>query len=420
MRIVRRSRNTVATRCALARKAAVSFDDLSYDFLRDPLPPPDPRCRCCITVPAKNEADYLLDSLTAFCRQEDLQGRPLDLALFEIILLANNCSDGTADLARTVGRRYPQLRLHVVELTLPPANAYVGFVRKLMMDEAARRLPAGGIIAMTDADTVVDPRWLAATFRAFDRGARAVGGRILVPPSGRHGYRKIHLQDVTYRSLQTLLETMVDPNPGDPWPRHFQHYGPSLAVSREAYLACGGMPSLRCIEDAAFAWALQCVDVDIVHDPAVRVYTSDRSSDRINGVTFSNSLEEWTTMQQDDREPVVFGLQHCIELFKWKVALRRAFYERRIGTLPALNSLLRHLNMDPRELQNMVVSAPTFGELFVAIRQRIDRTHGFSDRTFSQAIGELRRFTHSARESRAYDMHPVGTDRNAVGESDQN
>ena len=389
----------------------MSSNDPSYHFFHNSLPPADPRCRCCITIPAKNEADYLRPTLTALCEQLDLNGRALDPALYEIMVLANNCTDGTADLARTIGREYPGLRLHTVELTLPPARAYVGYIRKLMMDEAAQRLPPHGIIATTDADTVADRHWLATTFRAFDRGARAVGGRIIVPATHRRGYRKIHLQDVTYRSLQSLVETMIDPNPDDPWPRHFQHYGPSLAVEREAYLACGGMPALRCIEDATFAWALERIDVDIVHDPTVRVYTSDRSSDRISGVTFSQSLEEWTNMQQENRQPVVFGMQHSIDLFKWKVALRRAFYERRIGTLPALTSLSELLNLTPRELQHMVVTAPSFGALYVDIRQRIESTHSFSDRTFPEAIGELRRFTHSARERPASATHPAGSDR---------
>ena len=372
-----------------------------------------------VTVPAKDEAAFIIPCLQALESQRELDGGHLDHRLYAVLVLANNCTDDTAALARQFGRDNPGFQLYVVSREFPSPVGGVGPARKTMMDAAARRLPRRGIVAMTDADTQVDAYWIAATFRAFKRGARAVGGRILVPPTLRQAYRRVHLQDVTYRMLRSLLEAMIDPDPEDPRPRHFQHYGPSLAVSQEAYLACGGMPPLSSIEDAAFAWALERIDVDIVHDPAVRVYTSDRQSDRIAGVTFSASLEEWSRMERENRHPVVFGLQHCIELFKWKVALRRAYHERRIGNLPALSSLLRVLAMDPRELQRLIVAAPSFGELYVGIRHRIDRSPGYSDCTFAEAIAELRSFTRSVRECRVCERHPGGSVRVGFPEYDR-
>lgn len=288
------------------------------------------------------------------------------------------------------------------------------------MDEAANRLPPHGVIVMTDADTRVDKHWVSATLAAFDAGALAVGGRIIVPRGDRTGYRRIHLQDVTYRSLQMLVESMIDPDDRDPWPRHFQHYGPSLAVRVDAYLACGGMPPVRFIEDAAFAWALERIDVQFVHDPAVKVYTSDRRSDRIEGVTFSHALEEWTRMEEEGRRPVVFGLQHCIQLFKWKVALRRAYRDRRIAGLPALLSLSDYIGLTPRELQTLVVRAPTFGTLYQGVRERLERSHGFSDTPFVEAIRDLRRFTQSARIPLVSSRHPYGSGRPGDRQYDRN
>ncbi len=378
-----------------------------------------PGCRISVTIPAKDEADYIEATLAALQAQEDADGRPLDPRLYEVILLANNCSDRTAAVARAFGDRHPAFQLHVAEMVLPREIASVGVARKLMMDAAARRLPPDGIIAMTDADTLVDRHWIRATLQAFSQGARAVGGRIVVPGGDRTGYRKIHLQDVTYRSLQTLLESMVDPDLKDPWPRHFQHYGPSLAVSVEAYVACGGMPPVRCIEDAAFTWALERIDVHIVHDPAVRVYTSDRDSDRVEGVAFSHSLEEWTRMAQEGREPRVLGLQRCLDLYKWKVALRRAFHRRRIAGLPALLDLATYLALSPLQLQQLVGEASTEGALYQDIRQRVERMHTSSDTTFDRAIKDLRRFTRSARVTPSASRHPAGSVRRAVPLSDR-
>ncbi|MCP9236518.1 glycosyltransferase [Lewinella sp. JB7] len=360
------------------------------------LPPRDPACRLTITVPAKDEAEYIRDTLRALCTQVDDDDRPLDPALYEVVLLANNCVDATAAVAREVARQYPNTRLHVRERRFSPEIACVGTARRLMMEAAADRLPPHGIIATTDADTLVDRHWVYATLRAFDRGARAVGGRITTPRCHRDGYRKIYLQDVTYRLLQSRLEHMIDPRPDDPAPRHFQQYGPSMAVRVDAYRACGGMPALKAIEDVALGWALERIDVSFVHDPAVRVTTSDRASHRVDGVAFSHALDEWTRMATESRKPVVPGLTNCLRLYKWKVALREAFYARRVGNAPALLDLAAYLECSPEELERRIVTATTFGGLYQDVRQQLERTHAFSDTTFDVAIRDLRRFTRSA------------------------
>ncbi len=364
------------------------------------LPKLAPACRLSVTVPAKNEAAYIEATLEALYLQVDDADGPLDPGCYEVILLANNCTDATAAVARAYARARPDFRLHVVERQLDPEIACVGTARRLMMEAAARRLPPAGILCTTDADTLVDKRWVHATLRAFDRGARAVGGRIIVPRGARTGYRKIYLQDVTYRLLQSRLESIIDPSSEDPWPRHFQQYGPSMAVRVDAYHKCGGMPPLRAIEDVALGWALERIDIPFVHDPAVKVYTSDRCSDRIEGQAFSHALDEWTNMTEDGRKPVVFGLQHCIQLFKWKVALRKAFLQQGIEDTPALFTLANFLQLSPKALEAKVTMAPTFGALYQEIRQLLEGTHAFSDATFEQAIRDLRRFTRSARGAR--------------------
>ena len=386
-----------------------------------PLTAPDgsevapPKCRFCITLPAKNEVDHIIDALRALHLQVDLRGRRIDPACYEVVLLANNCSDATAKVARAYAAAHPDFRLHVIEATIPAEVASVGVARRLLGDLAVARLPKNGIICTTDADSTVDRHWLYYTRRAIERGARAVGGRIIVRQQERVGYRKTHLQDVTYRMLQVLLESLIDPCEHDPWPRHFQHYGPSIAVRKDAYLACGGMPAVRCIEDIHLMWALERIDVPVVHDPNIKVYTSDRESDRIDGIAFSHTLDEWGRMAEDGREPVVWGLQHCIMLFKWKVALRRAFYERRIGNTPALYELADYLGMSYWELEHRIATAETAGGLYQDIRRILEHTHEFSDAPFEEVIRDLRRFTHSVhlRPRPCASIRPCGSDRPA-------
>ncbi|HYI14911.1 MAG TPA: glycosyltransferase family 2 protein, partial [Thermomicrobiales bacterium] len=218
---------------------------------------------------------------------------------FEIILLVNNSDDGSAAAARAFARQHAELALHVVEIDLPEEVAHVGRARRLLMDLAAARLGPTGVIATTDADTVVAPDWIAMTLAEIAAGADAVAGRILVDPVGfaehdRHA-QLFHLRDVTYRYLVAELEARLAPDPFDPWPRHFQHFGPSMAVTVETYLRSGGMPPLPSLEDVAFSDALRRIGARIRHSPAVRVVTSARPTGR-TGFGFAVQLGCWSQM----------------------------------------------------------------------------------------------------------------------------
>ena len=379
-----------------------TYDELPLLQLPDGSSRVSERCTYCVTIPAKDEAGLITQTLKALYVQTDPAGIPIDRQTYEVILLANNCTDDTAEVARDFGRRHPDFRLHVVEITIPRETASIGVVRRLLAETAVARLPEDGIVMTTDADSYVDREWLYHTERAFARGARAVGGRIIVNQSSRSRYRKTHLQDVTYRILQARLETIIDPCAENPWPRHWQNFGPSLAITVAAYRACGGMPPVTCIEDIHLTWALERIDIPVVHDPNIKVYTSDRESERIEGIAFSHTLDEWTRMHHEGQQPVVWGLRHCIQLYKWKVALRKAFYARRIGNTPALSSLMHTLDMSGHELERRITEATSAGSLYQDVRRMIEAKHSYSDATLDRAIDDLRRFTRSARTRAPY------------------
>ena len=274
-----------------------------------------------------------------------------------------------------------------------------------------------GVICTTDADTLVDPDWVFFTLEAVRQGARAVGGRILVPHAADgHGraYRKQHLQDVTYRSLQYCLESMIDPVAGDPWPRHFQHFGPSTAVRADVYRACGGIPPLRSLEDVGLALALERIDVPITHDPRVRVTTSSRISDRVGGKCFSEQLDAWAALEERRESQRVIGLDNCKRLFKWKVALRRAYERRRVGQCPRLRAMAEQLGLHAAHLELRMATSPTFGQLYQWCRVQLENDAEFADEPIAKAIRELRQFTHSFRH-RAAGTLPAGSVPAALG-----
>src|SRR5262245_43291862 len=120
--------------------------------------------RICVIIPARDEAAGISASLRALCEQVDRAGRPVRPATYDILVLANNCQDDTAEIARAIGASYPAHGLHVYEACFPPEHAHIGSARRWLMDHAVEWL--GGtahprrIIASTDADTIVAPTWL--------------------------------------------------------------------------------------------------------------------------------------------------------------------------------------------------------------------------------------------------------------------
>jgi glycosyltransferase involved in cell wall biosynthesis len=337
---------------------------------------PAPALEICVIIPAKNEAEGLPATLAALAAQVQPDGQPLPPGAFEIILLANNCTDQTAAVARAFGRQHPQLRLHVLETLLPAAEAHVGRARRLLMDEAARRLELTGrprgIIASTDADTRVAPDWLAALQAEFRAGADAVGGRILpeAPPAARCPARRLHLRDAAYRLCLARLEHLLDPSAADPWPRHHQHFGGSLALTVAAYRRVGGLPVLPHLEDEALCQLLLRHDQRLRHSPAVRVHTSARQQGRV-AVGLSWQLRCWADDASAGREPLAEHPRRLAAEWQARRQLRAVWQQWQSGQraavwagLPAIATLL---SITPAEMLTALAQAATFGALWETV-----------------------------------------------------
>lgn len=344
--------------------------------------PPLSSCEVCVILPVRNEAETLENTLTALAEQTDLTGECFDFKRYEIILLANNCSDNSAAIARRFAQQHPTLALHVVEITLPANEAYIGRVRQILMDEAYRRLISikriRGVIASTDGDTRVTPNWIAATLNEIACGADAVGGRILTESVGRFGLdsyaRACYLKEVGYRYLIAELETYLDPDPVDAWPRHYQHYGASLAVTAQMYKQAGGLPPVETPEDVAFYDALRCVDARFRHSPLVRVFTSARQTGRTN-IGLANQLSEWTTMGQQNQPFLVEPATVIETRLRLRHQLRVLWWRSRNGYQPINSDVipLANLGVDPAWLIDKLMS-PTFGLLLESIEQYQQQT----------------------------------------------
>jgi glycosyltransferase involved in cell wall biosynthesis len=344
---------------------------------------PHPYCRACIIVPVRNEAVHLKKSLNALAQQVDLQGKRLDPSTYEVIVLANNCIDDSADIARQFAQQYPDFALHVVEKTFEPAEAYIGRVRQILMDEAYRRLISlgqnQGVIASTDGDTQVSPTWLAAIQHEISLGAEGVSGRIMTSLSDRSYLdpytRACYLRAVGYGYLCVELESHIDPDPFDCLPRHHQHCGASLAVTAEIYAKAGGMPPVKTPEDVAFYRSLRRVGARFRHSPLVWVKTSARQQGRTaNGM--ANQLSAWSALGHKQQAYLVEPAIAVETRFRVRRQLRELWQRQQTSLASELKSrseLRNQLRIEIRQLAKLLcvdeewlsceLAQPSFGIL---------------------------------------------------------
>lgn len=262
--------------------------------------PPGDRLEACVTVPAKDEEELLPSGLRALAEQKTSSGDPLDHERYEVILLINNTRDRSRQVAEQFQRLYPTFRLHIIERNFDKSHSHNGYVRRLLMDEACRRLEMreGGprAILATDADSQVASNWISRNQEELASGAEAVGGRIVILPCEGAtldpATRAIQRYDNLYRRLIAWLEDRCDPQPHDPWPRHHQHFGASLAVTPRTYRIVGRLQPQRYFEDIAFYQALMRHDVRLRHSNKVRVFTSARLAGRAR-FGLSSELSDW-------------------------------------------------------------------------------------------------------------------------------
>lgn len=299
-----------------------------------------PTCRAIVTIPARNEATCLPRCLDALHNQITAEGERLGSDAYEVLLLLNNTTDRSREVAQAWKAEHADLALHVLERSWPAEDAHVGTARRYLMDTAWTRLQRTSTtrttaILATDADSVVAPDWIAQNLRALEEGADVVGGQLHLLPEDLTGLpvevQRRYWRDRHYASLVARLEDELDPRPGDRCPRHLDHFGASLGCSPGAYAAAGGMPMYPYLEDEAFVDGVRRSNRVLRHDPRVRVYTSARLDGRA-AVGMSGQLRMWGDLPNDAAHTVLSAafLQHR---FRYLKGLREIFRARRMSEL---------------------------------------------------------------------------------------
>jgi hypothetical protein len=273
------------------------------------------------------------------------------------------------------------------------------------MDTAWRRMHGlkahPSAILTTDADTVVAPDWIAQNLRAIADGAYAVGGKIEWKPGHfaklPRGVQRSVLADREYQRLQAQLEHLLDPQEGDPWPRHLEHFGASLACTPHAYVRAGGLPAVRCLEDVAFVTALERSGVTIRHEPQVVVYTSLRLNGRCP-VGLSGQLRRWQGLSSKGKDQLVPSAGWLAYRFEFLHKLRRFHARHRCVPLQDLPEAWRHRLKHARL---KYASEPQFLEAIEFERLMWESFRGKREQSIEHANKRLRAIIRSLQEPSA-------------------
>ena len=325
-----------------------------------------------VAIPVKDEAERIVACLDALAAQRDDRDQPVHPSTYGVVLMLNNCTDGTAGVVRQVQERLPY-RLWIFERKLPPHMANAGWARKLAMDAAADLLETHEaapprMILTTDADSRAGPRWITANLKAAAAGADLVAG-FMRADRAEHAQlpvemiRRGRLED-RYDWLLTELVARLDPEEHDPWPRHRIASGASLGVTLAAYRRIGGLPAIATGEDRALAEQITLIDGRIRHCLKAQVVVSCRLDGRAAG-GMAETIRQRALEPELACDPALEPAARLAHRARWRAELRR---RHRDGRLLPCEPWAMGLQLDRATAASAAVMQH-FGAAWAAIEQ---------------------------------------------------
>ena len=306
-----------------------------------------------VAIPVRDEAERIGRCLAALSRQSV----PAD----HIVLLLNNCTDRTAEVVKELPQAHH--KLHIIECSLDESLASAGIARAMAMKHATSLVDSlrrdEAVILTTDADAEVPHNWMEANLRAIEQGADAVCGMAVIDPlEALLIPRHLHEDDareVAYGRLLDEIASLVLPDAADPWPRHTEDSGASIAIRASMLRRVGGVPCLHSGEDRALIERLRLIDARVRHDPKISVIVSGRIEGRAQG-GMADTIRRRIVKQDEfaDRVEPAWAAFHRIRM------KRRFSLLWREPTEVRLYRLARLLAIAPKALLE-AVSTPYFG-----------------------------------------------------------
>ncbi|WP_324753272.1 glycosyltransferase [Roseovarius sp. Pro17] len=228
-----------------------------------------------VIIPARNEAERIGACLAAFAGQRSRA---------TVILVVNNTTDATAEIARAAAER-DNVDLKVLICVLGPTDG-VGAARRIGCDYALRHMLQLRYLMTTDADCIVAPDWIARNVQHLET-ADVVCGRVELIESEKGILSGMNHALATnegrYRTLVQRLYARYAAGSAQLGGTHGEAAGASIVFNKAAYLAVGGFEPAGCGEDRQFVRALRSSGYQVLHADDVIVHASCRLAGRAVG-----------------------------------------------------------------------------------------------------------------------------------------
>lgn len=176
----------------------------------------------CVIIPARNEADNILNLL------DDLNSQTIDQLNFDVIVVDDHSTDKTAELVENFGKNNNNLRLRLIRLT---NHAQTTAYKKKAIVEAIE-LSDNDLIITTDADCRVAHSWLETIIRYYEKERP----KMIVGPVCFHKENSVfeRMQTVEFLSLIAITGGAIQIR------RPIMCNGANLVYEKQAFYDAGG------------------------------------------------------------------------------------------------------------------------------------------------------------------------------------
>ncbi len=257
-----------------------------------------PGSRFLIVIPAHDE-EPVISNVVQSCRAVDYPS-----SLFEVVVVADNCSDRTAALATAAGARVVE-RFDDVKKSKGHAIEYL-----ITGLEKSGELDRTDAIVVVDADTTVDPRLLVQ----FDHDLRSGRDWIqayytVANPDASWRTRLLTYALSLFNGVMLLGKTRIGLG------SLFTGNGMCFSVRglRRVPWECHGL-----VEDMEFSWILRLAGEEVVFEPEVSVFGAMPSG---GGDGTASQRRRWEFGRKEIRRKYLKPLLRSKRLAVWKKVL---------------------------------------------------------------------------------------------------